>query len=327
MSEITGATIASAMSASSAAPASDSTPSQPAAGASPAQESSTTQTAGSEGIPAATSAAPDTQTITPEKPAGPIPFDVHKTALENARTKAAQEAESRYQWAQTIPAQHQETVGQFYRLLDAEPTQAVEVLITQIANDPQQAPKLRSLFGRLLGTRAQTQATPNAIPEPDAEGVDEQGQRIPLYSAQAMPKLIAAIRQQITDDLSKKYGPLEQDFQTRQQREADAHMKADADAWATKEYARVSKYPHFIENQKAIAEAMVADPDLSTQDAYIRIVIPKLQQQERHSVVASLQDKSQAASISPSNQATATTGRPKTFLEGFKQAGGALAGR
>lgn len=339
MSEFTGASIASAMSSATSASAAEtgadvSTPSSAAAGASPVEASSSTQTAATDGITAAPVAAPVDQpkTTTDVKPAGPIPFDAHKTALENARTKAAQEADAKYQWANVIAEQHRDTVGQFYRLLDAEPTQAVEVLISQIANDPQHAPKLRSLFGRLLGTRAQAaQADPaqaGALPEFDAEGVDEHGNRIPLYSGNAMQKFAAAIEARIDAKYSKKYGPLEQDFQTRQQTAADAKAKADIDAWAQKEFTRISQYPHFAEHKAAIAQAMNADQNLSVQDAYIQVVIPKLQMQERQSVVASLHDKSHAASIAPSNQATATSGRPKTFLEGFQQIGAsALGGR
>lgn len=307
-----------AASLSTAAPAAASDPSPAAAGASPAPASSSTQTAAPEGTsPAVPPAAPIDPAQAAAKPQGPIPFDTHKTALENARTKAAQETEAKYGWATAIAPEHRDTVGQFYKLLDADPTQAVDVLISQIANDPVHAPKLRSLFGRLLGTRPQGQpGTPQGgFPKPDTEGVDDQGNRIPLYSAERMPEIVETIRRQLTDEFSKKYGPLEQDFQTRQQQQQEASLKADAAQWADQEYARVSKYPHYQEHEPAIAAAMQADDGLTIQDAYIRIVVPTLDRTARQEVAASLHDKASASALNPAHPTSAAPTRPKTFKE------------
>lgn len=280
----------------------------------------TTGQAATDESTATTQVDPATQAQTTKT--GPIPFETHKTALENARTKAAQEVEGQYAWAKSIPEPHRQTVSQFYQLLDAEPTQAVEVLIGQIAADPQHAPKLRSLFGRLLGNRAanpQTSSQPangGGLPEPDFRD-DTTGAS--FYSAERMKDFVSAIEARITTELSKKYGPLEQDFRTRQQRAADDRAKADAASWADKEYARISQYPHFTEHQAAIGAAMEANPELGVQDAYIQVVIPKLQQQERQSVVASLHDKANASGINPANPATATQKAPRNFEEAFAQ--------
>jgi hypothetical protein len=318
--ETAAATLGTPTSAPTPPPAS--TPA--AADASSTAGSATTAPAASaEPSPATTTAVPGTPvsptTPTPEsKPPGPIPFDVHKTALENARTKAAQEAETKYGWAAAIPEQHRDTVGTFYRLMEGDPTQAVEVLIGTIANDPQHAPKLRSLLGRLLGTRPQGQpSATGGFPEPDTEGVDDQGNRIPLYSAASMPKIIAAIEQR----LEAKYRPLEEDFRTRQQREqdaaVDAEMRRNAETWATQRYAQISAWPHYKANEAEIAKAMQADPALTEGDAYISVVVPKLSQQERQSVVASMHDKVAASSVNPATPTSGAPPRPKTFAEAF----------
>lgn len=307
--------------AAAATPSADSSPA--AAGASPTPGAATTVQTASEGIPPVTTpAVPETATATAtqtaEKPPGPIPFDVHKTALENARTKAAQETETKYGWAAAIPEQHRDTVGTFYRLMDGDPTQAVEVLISTIANDPQHAPKLRSLLGRLLGTRQPGQAAPTGgFPEPDTEGVDDQGNRIPLYSAAKFREAIEHVKR----ELSAQVQPLQQDFRTRQQQEqaaqAEADVRRDAQTWAEQRYATISAWPHYKANEAAIAAAMQADPSLTEGDAYISVVVPKLSSQERQSVVASMHDKAAASSINPATPTSGASPRPKTFQEAF----------
>lgn len=312
---------AAASLSTTAAPAPASDPSPAAAGASPAPASSSTQTAAPDGTsPAVPPAVPADPAQAAAKPQGPIPFDTHKTALENARTKAAQETEAKYGWATAIAPEHRDTVGQFYKLLDADPTQAVDVLISQIANDPVHAPKLRSLFGRLLGTRQSQPGTPQGgFPEPDTEGVDDQGNRIPLYSAATMPKIIAELERRLDAKYSQKYGPLEQDFQTRQQQQHEATAKAEAVQWADQEYARVSKYPHYQEHEPAIAAAMQADEQLTIQDAYIRIVVPTLDRTARQEVAASLHDKASASALNPAHPTSAAPTRPKTFAEALSR--------
>lgn len=299
-------------------------PSTAAAGALPAADADATRQAAPDGSvtpPADPNQAPKDKT-------GPIPFDAHKTALENARLKAAQETEAKYAFAQSIPEQHRPTVGQFYQLLDTEPTNAVEVLIRTIAADPQHAPKLRSLFGKLLGNRASNPTptpqpngvAPNnggAIPDPDFED----GQGNAFYSAATMRKAFDALRQSITADIAKQYGPVVTDYRTRQQREQaareEATAKQEAATWAEQRYAKVKAWPHFEAHEAEIAAAMAADESMDEADAYVRIVVPKLSQVERQAVVTSMHDKASAAGLNPNNPASAVPGRPRSFAEGF----------
>lgn len=329
MSELfTGGGLEAAASAASAPVAADtsvSTPTPAAADASSAAGTATTPPAASDGTTGTTTTDPAAQPQqTTPTPKGPIPFEAHKTALDNARLKATQEAEAKFAWTQTIPEQHRPTVSQFYQLLDTEPTQAVEVLIQQIAADPQHAPKLRSLFGKLLGGRNAPQPATGqpavnngtrGLPEPDAFGEDERGNRIPFYSAAVLPQVVEAIKRDLSAQFEREVGPLKQDYRSRQDREAQAEQKRTSDAWAEKEYARIAQYPHFTEHEQEIAAAMQADDTLGVQDAYIQIVIPKLQQQERKAVVTGLHDKANASGINPAHPSSAAQAPPRSFEE------------
>lgn len=319
---ITGEAIGTAMSAASTASepsVSTPDPSLVAAGASPAAVTATTPPAATEGSTTTVIDPANPQQTTATEKKGPIPFEAHDTALKNAREKTRQEVEAQYAWAKGIAEPHRQTVSQFYQLLDTEPTQAVEVLIREIANDPDHAPKLRSLLGRLLGSRHVSPAQPSAdaLPEPDVIGKDDAGNDISLFSASSIPQLVAAIEARIAKQFEQKYGPLEQDFKTRQQRAAEAKRYANAVTDANAIYAEVSQYPGFKEHEQAIAAAMTTH-DWDIERAYNRVVVPLLGTQARKDVVASLHDKAAAAG-NPPNAASAAASRPKTMAEGFSQ--------
>ena len=316
---ISGGDIAAAVSgtpAPSASPAGDLSPA--AAGVSPATATSATTTAAQTESSQVTTQTDPALTATTKAAAEP-PQEKWPTILENARTKAVTETETKYAWAKDIPEPHRQTVGQFYQLLDKSPVDAIDLLFQQAAASPEHSQRLRSWIGRTLGGKtARTDAPANtnadAMPEPDFE---DQTTGAKFYSAERLAQRDAMLERRITAQLEKKYGPLENDFRTRQQQAADAKVKADADAWADKEYARVTQLPHWAENEKAIAEAMLADTDLSHEGAYIKVVVPRLSMQERSDVVASLNQKTTAASINPANPVTAAQGPPKSFEEGF----------
>ena len=316
-----GGEIASAMSAASAvadpvaSPAAD--PSTAAAGVLPASDPAST----SQAVTDAVSSTTDPTQTTVEKPKGPIPFDAHKTALDNARTKATQETEAKFGWAAKIPEQHRATVGEFYQTLDTEPVMAIEALISTAANDPDQAPKLRSLLGRLLGNRAPVErptegrqpVKAGALPAADFQ--DEQGNT--FYSAKKMSEFADALEARIDAKYANELRPLKTDLQTRSQRELQAKQQRDADQWAETRYAKISQWPHFKAHEKAILAAMDAGEEVG--DAYIQIVVPQLSQTERTSVVADLHAKANASSINPGNPASAVNGHPKDFAEAFAQ--------
>lgn len=329
-------TAESVAAASAPAPASESVSADAStteAGASPAAETAATAPSATDAttLPAADAAA--VPLVTQPAKQGPIPFEAHKTALDNARTKASAETEAKYGWTKDIPEQHRATLGQLHALLDSDPTTAFDGLLRTIANDPRHAPALRSWFGRQLSMARgpQPNAQPSGQPQPqqaqsfpeaDAEGVDDAGNRIPLYSATRMKDVVAHLERSIEAKFSTALKPMQADFQTRQQREQHAAAVQDAQTHAEKVYARVSAYPEFKTHEKSIAEAMSADPTLDVTEAYVQIVVPKLQQVERSKVAASLHAKTDAASLNPASGVLPAQGRPASMLESIQRAGG-----
>ena len=320
-----GGEIASAMSAASAvadpvaSPAT--TPTPTAAGVRPAEGTATTPQAVGDGN--VTTTPESTTTPTDQLKSTVPPEDRWPTILANARTKAAQETEAKYQWATQIPEQHRTTVGEFYQVLETDPATAIEALIVTAANDPTHAPKLRSLLGRLLGNRgtpdraaeARPATAAAAFPEPDFQ--DEQGHA--FYSAGLMREAFAALEAKIDAKYANELRPLQTDLQTRDERARQAEAKHAADKWAEARYAKVSQWPHYKAHEAAILAALEKDPGLDVGDAYIEIVIPALSQLERASVVASQHDKVSASMLSPSTSTSAASHAPKTFKEGFAQ--------
>lgn len=315
----TGESVAAASAASVAevSPASD--PSTSAADVESAEDTTATGSAPVE-EPVTTAATADPTTAT--KTTAP-PEDRWPKILENARTKAAQETEAKYGWAAAIPEPHRATVGAFYQTLETEPTQAIEALIASVAGDPQHAPKLRSLLGRLLGNRvpetteAARPAQAGTFPEPDFQ--DEQGHT--FYSASRMAEALTALEAKLDAKYSQELQPLKTDLQTRDLRAQQVKANQEADQWAADRYAKVSTWPHFKAHEAEIAKALMANPDLDIGDAYVEIVVPQLSQQEKKAVVTHMHDKARASGIDPARSSSpGPKTLPKNSFDAFKQA-------
>lgn len=320
MSELfAGAAFESAVATASAAPSTDTSaapaPTTAASGVSPDAGTATTAQAAEVGPTQAvsTETKPGDQAGKDKK--GPIPFDVHDTALKNARTKAADETKAAYAWAERVPEKHRQTIGQFYGLLDRDPVQAIDLLIQQASADEQHAPRLRSYFGRMLGTgRRSAEETPDL--SADYVVTTQDGKEVPMASLDRINAIVAHALKQAKSEWDQKLTPYERDRQAREAtaRQADAKRQADAEADAL--YARVSKWVGFTDHEAAIAAAMQADEALDVFEAYQKVVVPHLNHQAKVQIAADMRDKSAASSQNP-NAATAAAKKPQTFEEAF----------
>lgn len=319
---ITGEAIATAMGEPSAA-ATSATSTTTAADASSAAGTATTQPAVAGDQNTVTAQTDPAQTTTTAKVAAP-PEEKWPTILENTRAKEYQrgvtETEARFASVKDLPQSDVTVAAQLVQYAKTQPVNALDLMFQQIVANPEMRPALLSWIGRTLGgsrTQARTEQT-DAMPEPDFE---DQTTGAKFYSAERLAQRDAALERRITASLEKRYGPVEHDYKTRQQREHDAEvnaqMKRDADVYAEKQWAEVQTWPHFAKFKDEIGAAMLAETSLDVRDAYIRIAVPKLSMQERSDVVASLNHKADAASFNPSNPVTAASGRPKTFKEAF----------
>ncbi len=190
----------------------------------------------------------EAQPPAPEGKEGPIPFTVHKTALDNARTKAAQEAEQRFQ---------QEYGGQLQviQALQADLPGTLAQLLSEAVAHPQHGQAVLAHAARLLQGRRGTKA-PEAVvePEPQADLQTAEGELV--YSAKQQQAREAWFRRQVLGDVEKTYGPIKQSFEQqqkeRQQTEALNRYTAEADTRSKAQAETLKKLPFVEEHRTAI---------------------------------------------------------------------------
>lgn len=243
--------------------------------------------------PAAT--APVVPAGSPEKK-GPIPFEVHHTALDNARTKAREEAlaewRAQHGWAEQVDRAAVEDAQRLGRLYQTDRASFWRQFTTEALADPM----LRSEAARILGAKQ-----PQPPSDPDIPIVDDKGQPVAMLGdvvkkliAEALGKEVAPIKERIAKE----------DAQRTHAEEVQA-MKTETDRiWGT-----VSKLPHFTEFQEDIGKAMEVLPaSLSAAEAayaaYVHVVIPNLSKKERAAVVSDMHKKITATTVSPSGGTT-----------------------
>ncbi len=297
--DFTGADLSSAMSASSepAAPAPESVSTPPETPAA-ATGTATTQ-------PAVTTPTP------PTKPQGPIPFDVHSRALENARVKAAEEYKAKYGWAETADRQAYEQAIALARRTTADPVAYVKELIADLQNHPQYGPELRSEAARAL---AAGRSAPT-MPEPDIAVTDENGNVVGrTYSADAQAKRDAWLESQFMAKVSEQIAPLVQTHKTLEAQRQQARDEAEGQKFASTFYGELKDYPHFEANKKAIGAEVVSllqqygddprtnDPaflEAVTLRAYHRVVTTKQDALSRQAAVHDLTTKASGNGVTP----------------------------
>jgi hypothetical protein len=265
----------------------------------PAQpEAPTTQAAD-----AATTQAP----INPSADAktGPIPFDVHKTALDNARTKAVAEYKEKFGWAETadrVAYEEAARIGQLYQR--DKPAYLRQVMAEALAN-PELAPLVRSEAARVLGSRAPQPQS--AIP--DIPIIDDQGK--------VVGNLREIVSQHLAEFAAKEIEPIKRDYATRQQAEQERQEQAQLQKTVvTLHEQAIADLPHFKEHEQEIAaafEKIPGDPGTALYRAYAQVVIPKLNAASQAKALDDLKTKAAASTANPASAAVATAKRPKSF--------------
>ena len=259
-------------------------------------------TPGGETTPEASAAiAPVAAPAATEKPKGPIPFDAHSKALENARTKARDEAltewRSRYGWVEQTPAEAMAEMQRFAQLYQNDRPALIRNLITEALSDAALGDLTASELGRALSSRRGTAAHADARePEPDVQITDANGQVVgTTYSAQQLAKRDAWREAQWDAKMRQSLQPYES---IRQRIEAAERQRSD-EARIDSQLQEASQWPGFLDHQEAIAQAL-AQPNMTLERAYITAVVPRLATSERTKVLSELTQKPAATTVSPS---------------------------
>lgn len=264
----------------------------------------------------------DTQALdgatNPSAPQGPVPLAVHQKALENARLKAAQEAQAAfdrdYGWAKQVPREQLERFGSIASSMTTDPIGFLNKFVAELQANPVHAAALRSNAGRMLAAR---QA--NAEPQPDVQIVNDQGQVTGrTYSAEGLAKRDAWREKQLLAKVEQQYGPLIAEREQRQTAEKTAEAKKQIAAKAEQHFARVDR---ILDGDKSlypeVNRLMAADPTLDAVDAALEVrktkIAPAAKGKAEADVLESLKTKAAAQAMNPATAAVAATSRPKSF--------------
>lgn len=247
-------------------------------------DSSSAQPAPAEEASPATTA-PVSEGAEPTSEPGPIPFDRHKSALENARAKAAQDAE----------AALRAKLGWAERYAPDEVANATQML-QWVRSDPQG-------FMRFLKSQVPEEAAPEQPPAPDLKAEDG----TLVYSAPQMQKLLDFQQRQWRSAWERDYGPTLKAVQ-----EAQMTFAAGQEASAMLAKAR-AEWPRFSDLEADIKRLMVETPALGLQDAYIQAFkdrgVKMLEEGWKSQYTGTLEQKAAAGTTRPT-QSPARTRKP-----------------
>lgn len=298
-------------------------PSEPAAGSEPPA----TQEPAAEPV-AATQ--PPQEPAKPDTSKGEPPQERWPSILENARTKAREDA----------LAEHRDAL-EIVNRLKQDFTGTLAQLLEEGAADPRFADSLTSRAAAILSARRK-QATEDAEPQPDAVTKYEDGTTEPSYSPGQLRKWNEWRERQIEAKLMQKFQPLQQlqqQFERHQQTQVEAGKAAQI---AERRGAQWKNMPHFTDNKDAILKRQMElyeqskdqagfDPANGPwelmQQAYAEVVtaqvLPRLQAQQTEKLLATAAHKRAGSVSDPAASLPATPRKPRTVDEALDQVFGA----
>ncbi len=281
-------------------------------------------------IPEATTPAPATTEPPLVDPAavadtaGPIPFERHKAALENARTKAREEASQQFQ------QQYGPAIKEMQRLgadLQNGSIEGWAQLTAEYAQHPVLGQQVRSFFGRMLGQRGQAPQGQPPVPAADQEPsyfVEQNGER--YFDPEKFAAWQQWNKQQLKAEMQQEFKPLVDATTKAAQVEAYEQVKAQSWEKVNGIYDRWKTVPGFVEHQKAIAAKQKelfesgVPFEQSLGIAYAQVVPALLQAKSTNDFITQATAKSRASTANPVASAPARPGRFRTPDEAINAA-------
>ncbi len=242
------------------------------------------------------------------------------TILENARTKAKDEALAQWRqqhgWAEQVDRQAVERMGQIAELYQRDRPGYIRQILADAVSDPTLAPVVRSEAARILGQR---QAPPVDL-SPDIPVIDEQGRVVSqTLSAERIQARIDAGIAKALGTMGEQVKPLLSEREARQQREQAAEEDRQLEAYTGDLYNEACDVlPHFKEYEPEIARVMATipgDPARAMRQAWKQVVGPTLSAKAKAEVLDSFSKKAAAQTVDGSGKAASTPTRPRTVQE------------
>jgi hypothetical protein len=274
---------------------------------------------------APTTAEPPADPALSDAKQGPIPFAAHKTALENARLKAAEETQQRLvqEWQTQI-----EPIRPYVQALVQDVSTGeiggLEQVIKEYLQHPVLGGKVRSMFGRALSQLQQRQqVAPQAPTDTPLEADLQTADGALVFSADRVQALVARERQKILDEVRQEIKPF---HEVRQQQETQQRISQQKDAamqWATSQLQEFRADPDFTAHEKDVRARMEANPqwslDRAWQQVYRDVVVPKKLAQGNVQYLEAAAKKSRGSAPDPGSSAPAQPRRARSIDEALDQ--------
>jgi hypothetical protein len=277
---------------------------------------------------------------------GPIPFDVHDTALKNARQKAAEEAEQRFQ-------QQYGGALQVVQALQADLPGTLAQLLAEASAHPEYGQAVTAHAARLLAGKRGAKPAADADPEPPRFADGPNGELIfdPAVDKQWREWNDRRIEKQLLAKVEEQYAPIKQSYEdTQKQREAakqwaqyetqvKTRAKERGQEWDAMPFMEKDSPTRtaILKRQGELYEALKAqaaqgqrrmnpheDSWIALQQAYREVVkqqgLPSLQAKTQQQFVESAVTKSRGSQSDPAASAPAQPRKARTVDEALDQA-------
>lgn len=264
-------------------------------------------------------ATPDGAT-SPQGKQGPIPFDVHKTALENARVKEREAIERDLGWARQVPKEAIQQWSSIAQKMTSDPIAFLNEFTQELHAHPTFGPQLRTHAAKTLAAgRGQAAVDLN----PDLVVDDGQGKQIATFSADRVKAIVDHAVQQA---IAKEVQPLKSESEQRaaQAKAAEstrlANEKADSTMADIADILEITS-PETPESQKlygAVWQLMEQDKSLSAEKAARQVwkthIRPTIESKGQAKALEQLKTKA-AGNTANGTGAAATPKRPTNRRE------------
>ncbi len=303
----TTATSDTSTSTTTSAPTTTASPTAPAAPATrPSFKQALVQaeTSTATATPTATDATvPAAAAASPTSPKGPIPFEVHHTALENARKKERDALQAQYAWTQGLNPDEVKNALGWRQAAQSDPTRFLSEFIAEGLANPQIRPTILSLLGQSLNQAKPQGPKPGDLPKPRFQTTDDQGNAVPVYTAEDIQTLTQSLREQLRQEMQEKVAPFEQQRQL-------AETKERLTTWRTSTLSEMEALDGYKDHEAEIKAVYAAMPPTkggleaeahALFRAYTQVVIPHLKQSGQDATLAKLKRDAAATTLNPSS--------------------------
>jgi hypothetical protein len=264
--------------------------------------------------------------VTPAPKQGPIPFDVHSTALENARTKTRAEVMAEVErdlgWARQVSRESLTNMSQIATQINTDPVGFLNRMAAELANHPTYGPQLRSSAGRTLAGGAATSL------DPDVTIVDDKGQ--PVGKTFSAERVQAIVKQAVSEAIGREVQPLKSEYEQRQAAEKTQANLREINEKADTAIARMTEILDGRNDLWAHVDALLAqgkDPIDSALAVRKQHIVPGQTKSAEAAAADMMKRKAAGNTANGAGTSTATTARPKNpkelaaFMENLERAG------